>query len=87
MPKHSGQIKFTVELHELEEAQQDAYLRGIIQGEKNIEEIRMNENLLWQELTTKLRKLAESKGATFEDIDSCWRVPEPTKTPSKEKKS
>lgn len=69
-------IQFTMDISEVESLKEDMYLKGIIQGEKNVEERRSMENQLWQELTTKLRTLASKYGATFDEIDSCWRVKE-----------
>lgn len=50
-------------------------LKEFVKGQKVIEQQRLHENQLWQELTTKLRVLTQKHGATQAEIDACWRVP------------
>lgn len=74
-------VKFHVTLDELEIARSENYLKGIMQGEDNIEKLWSAENQVWQQVTTKLRQLAEKHGASREEIDACWLTPviEPNK--------
>ena len=67
-------IKFTVTHDELEDARQEYYLQGIMQGEDNINDLWNRENTEWQVLTRKLRELAEKHGATWEEVNACWKV-------------
>jgi len=54
----------------------DVPLKGFVEGQRATEEIRLAENQLWQELATKLRKLAQKHGASRQEIFDCWRVKE-----------
>lgn len=69
-----SEVRFYVTLGELEDARQEFYIQGIMQGQRNIEEVRLAENQEWQILTRKLRELAQKHGADQDEIDACWKV-------------
>lgn len=65
-------IRFYVSLDDLNDAREEFYLQGIMQGEAKVEKLRQADSKNWISIVKNLRELCEDIGATDDAINACW---------------